>query len=833
GDRADIEALRFEFAPPERAPEPAGGCGSHFDGLRSYLLGYDLDPASIRALLNELPAVLGRPRAADAELDRCEDDLLRLFADLGAISRREPGDGGEGPVGRAPEEQLLAYIRSPLSGAERLPAGFTRRVESVLARHGVRTVERGPELDESLFRLYRSQGRIAEVAPVVEAVLDRRLRLVDEARPAADDQLRAVLDRLVAAAESRFSVVSGLARELRYRLFEQPVLDQAEAETLAAMRADLAVLPAGPPPAGRAECLARLVDCPRPMRPVLLERFRHGDAAMRDVALEVATRRYYRIRPINDLRLVDAGRHRLAVAEYDHDGHVFHLMVAYAPVDELADLVSAVGDHLGGVGAERPILDVHLWAAGEPASADALSERLRATMQERGFGQPVQRVDVTVTSDRPAPLAPVTHHFTYRDAGGRLSEELLYRNLHPMLAKRLEISRLANFHISRLASAEDIYLFHAVARDNPKDERLFALAEVRDLTPVRSEDGTIVGLPLLERIVMETLSSMRRFQSHRPLSRRLLDNLIILHVRPPWEVPAVFWQHLAHRLAPAVTGLGVERVIVNVRIPDHRSGEVRHATLHVTHPGARGVVVELARSDEGPIPSLSAYRQRVVQTERRGSVYPYELIRLLTPPAGAGSDFPAGTFVEFDLDDTGRLAPVERPRGENRANLVVGVIRNSLPAVPEGVTRVLVAGDPSHDLGALAEAECRRIIAALDLAEHLGVPLEWYAVSSGARISMSSGTENMDWIAAVLRRLIEFTQAGGEVNVVVTGINVGAQPYWNAEATMLMHTKGILVMLPQSAMVLTGKQALDFSGGVSAEDNLGIGGYERIMGPNG
>lgn len=50
---------------------------------------------------------------------------------------------------------------------------------------------------------------------------------------------------------------------------------------------------------------------------------------------------------------------------------------------------------------------------------------------------------------------------------------------------------------------------------------------------------------------------------------------------------------------------------------------------------------------------------------------------------------------------------------------------------------------------------------------------------------------------------------------------------------MLMHTRGILVMTPQSAMVLTGKQALEFSGGVSAEDNFGIGGYERIMGPNG
>jgi acetyl-CoA carboxylase carboxyltransferase component len=98
---------------------------------------------------------------------------------------------------------------------------------------------------------------------------------------------------------------------------------------------------------------------------------------------------------------------------------------------------------------------------------------------------------------------------------------------------------------------------------------------------------------------------------------------------------------------------------------------------------------------------------------------------------------------------------------------------------------------------------------------------------------MDNGTENMDWVARALRRIVEFTQAGGEINIIVTGINVGAQPYWNAEATMLMHTKGILVMTPDSAMVLTGKQSLDYSGGVSAEDNFGIGGYDRVMGPNG
>ena len=75
------------------------------------------------------------------------------------------------------------------------------------------------------------------------------------------------------------------------------------------------------------------------------------------------------------------------------------------------------------------------------------------------------------------------------------------------------------------------------------------------------------------------------------------------------------------------------------------------------------------------------------------------------------------------------------------------------------MTRVTLLGDPTRALGALAEPECRRIIAALDLAEELGVPLEWFALSAGARIAMDSGTENMDWIAAVLRRIIEFTQA--------------------------------------------------------------------------
>jgi acetyl-CoA carboxylase carboxyltransferase component len=98
---------------------------------------------------------------------------------------------------------------------------------------------------------------------------------------------------------------------------------------------------------------------------------------------------------------------------------------------------------------------------------------------------------------------------------------------------------------------------------------------------------------------------------------------------------------------------------------------------------------------------------------------------------------------------------------------------------------------------------------------------------------METGTENLDWTAAVIRRIVQFTQNGGEINVIVSGVNVGAQSYWNAEATMLMHTRGLLIMTSDAAMLLTGKKALEFSGSVSAESNVDIGGVEKVMGPNG
>ena len=60
---------------------------------------------------------------------------------------------------------------------------------------------------------------------------------------------------------------------------------------------------------------------------------------------------------------------------------------------------------------------------------------------------------------------------------------------------------------------------------------------------------------------------------------------------------------------------------------------------------------------------------------------------------------------------------------------------------------MVLLGDPTQALGALAEPECRRVLAAIELARRLHAPVEWYAISAGAKISMESGTETMDWIS--------------------------------------------------------------------------------------
>jgi acetyl/propionyl-CoA carboxylase alpha subunit/acetyl-CoA carboxylase carboxyltransferase component len=824
-----------EFAPLLAAvPEPECACEPVFTVLQSYLLGYDLDPVSARHLVARQRRLAGELAVDDPRLLDVEERLLDLFADLASLSRPQPAADDQ----RSTQEYLLSFLQWLEVERSGIPASYQTRLLRALNRYGVKTLARTPRLEHAVVRMFWSQQRLGQLLPVMTTILERRLRHRAELAGMARPDLRALLDRVAAATQNRFEVVSELARDVRFHVIDEPVVEEVVRDVVRRAGGLLDELTICRDRGRREEIISALVASPQPIRGELLRRWRTEPTSARPGLLEVHLRRFYRSRHLRDVSTGEHAGRPLCWADYDIDERHVHVVAAYGSLDELAGVAAAVRSQLAPVpDAAQVVVDVVTWRSGSRPEIDDLAVELRGLLDTVDFGRRLHRLDLTVTSDEgSAPEHARVQHLTFRQsAAGGWTEELLYRNLHPMLAKRLEIWRLGNFELQRLLSPEDVYLFRGVAHENPKDVRLFALAEVRDLTPVRDEHGRVVGLPLLERMSVQALASMREALASMPPKERPSANRVILYVRPPWDVSRAATRDLARSMAPLTRGARLDKVVMRVRMPDDSAPlGLRDAVLHVSGIGRRGLNVRERPVGDEPVRPLTEYRQKVLRAERFGAPYPYEVVRMLTPPAGTPSDFPPGSFVEHDLDETGeRLVPVDRPYGRNAANVVVGLITNVTEKVPEGMTRVAILSDPTRGLGNLAEPECRRIDAALDLAEQMHVPTEWFALSSGALIAMDSGTENMDWIAKTLRRLIEYTQAGNEVNIVVTGINVGGQPYWNAEATMLMHTKGILVMTPDSAMVLTGKQALDFSGGVSAEDNVGIGGYERIMGPNG
>ncbi|MEU7982433.1 carboxyl transferase domain-containing protein [Micromonospora sp. NPDC049081] len=797
---------------PDQAPAVERSRRGQED-LRGLLLGFDVDPHDDGRVLDEYLAAR-RAAIEDGHRPLAEEiDLVDVFADLAELTRnRLTGEdvSGDNHVPSA-REYFHTYLQSLDVERAGLPAPFQAKLAKALGHYGVTELDRSPALEAAVFRIFLAQQRASADATVVATLLRSWLR-----EPPPDAVLREpaglALERLVAATQVRFPVVADLARGVVFAWFAQPLLLRNRARLYASVRRHLRHLDAHPDAADRAERVAEMVRSTEPLVRVLGQRLvrDHLDNA---VMLEVLTRRYYGNKGLADVRTRQVADCTFVVAERADSS----LLSAAVRFDALGDALRGLAE-LAGDGSAVDA-DIYLGWENQPEDFDAMAAALLEVVNAHPLPAQVRRLTTTVAGRGGAVMH---HHFTFRPSSTGMSEERLIRGLHPYIAQRMQLERLRKFDLTRLPSSdEEVYLFQAVARENPSDERLVAFAQVRDLTALREHDGRLVALPTAEDIVATCLDSIRRAQTRRPSKTRFNTNRIVIYVWPPSDLTREEMEMIAGRVRPTTVGAGLEEILFIARQRDRRTGELTKIAVRISFDATGGAELSMGEPPTDPVEPLDDYRLKVLRASSRNTVYPYELTGML------------GQFVEHDLDDDHALMPVDRPRGRNTAAIVAGVVTTPTPRHPQGVTRVVLLGDPTKSLGALSEAECRRVIAALDLAERLQVPLEWYALSAGARISMTSGTENMDWVAAALKRIVEFTQDGGEINIVVAGINVGAQPYWNAEATMLMHTRGILVMTPEAAMVLTGKQSLDFSGGVSAEDNFGIGGYDRVMGPNG
>jgi acetyl-CoA carboxylase carboxyltransferase component len=636
-----------------------------------------------------------------------------------------------------------------------------------------------------------------------------------------DKALREALEGLSAMRGHVPNALADAAVEAVYGLYQRPLLEKAAERTTQQVETWLSQETASLASAPDLDDLA--LAPPGRFRRVL-GWFHDNNERRRAVALSALVRRVYapkiaeRVSMEQGIELLTFGAGQVVAA------------VLLAP----AELASAPS-RLAQACRERKVtaLDIFIPLA-EQDSRSECSQRFRAALKP---GFPAARVTLSFID---AALEMV--HETFAVGGDQVTSVDL-SGLHPETAERVEFDRYQSFQLERLEGEDGVYCFHGRSRQVPDDERFFVLAEVRG-RPREPGPHARAYLSLFERAFHEATGTLRHAIGLRDPSRRLQWNRIVLFVAHPLVLEPGLEDWLATKLYPATRHLGLERVAVRFKLL-RDAGAVDEVEVIISDPTGSRMEIKTREPHTAPLVPVAAYERSVVAARRRGLIYPYEIIGMLAPDLETtgvssvrdGSMLQASTFEEYDLDASASVptavSVAGRAPGKNESAIVFGIISTVTAKIPEGMKRVLLLSDPTRGMGALSAGECDRVCAAIDLAERMRVPVEWLPVSSGARIAMDSGTENLDATARVVRRIVTFTQNKGVIHLIVTGVNVGAQSYWDSLATMLNHTRGILVMTPRASMVLTGRAALAASGSVSAEDEVAIGGYERVMGPNG
>ena len=839
-DRGAPDLVAAEAAP---AAERQAAMRAAREEIRRVLMGYDVNPErgeKLAAVL-EAPLPQGLSESFRWELSEVRRELV-LFADIEQLFSRAPLPRPSGEAGPSSRAILLDAVRRYREGGGWLPPAFRTNLLRALAHYEVHTLESSDALERALLRLLASQPAPDLRRRLVLGCLSRVHALAASGIHLGDDRgLDEVLARIAGLRGLVSDALADLSLEARYAIFEGPRLETQAERTTKEVESWLAAAEARvthPPET----VLAHLASAPRAVFDRVGRWLDDSDSRRRAIAVAAYVRRLYADeRPVSHTSGVVGPVH---VERLDLRGERVVLGSVASP-GEMAATLERLSRAASAAAVRSPSRRVHAIELLVPIPGrDAIAEVGEAIAPLLGPALAAERLTLTLLTPGDPP-----HHQTFGRSSGdpdaALRERSDLHGIHPETAARIDIDRMRKFEVERLEAPEDLYCFSLHSPEIPGDERLLLFADVRGRSPDEA-DGHEASLHVaaFERDFFEAARCLRNHLQMRDPRRRLQWNRLMLFATPSVYLERDLVEALARRLYPATRHLGLEKVVVRLNVLDRAAPEAPARPVEIVFADPTGSRLEVSWREphRNPLEPAQSYERKVVEARRRRLVYPYEIIRMLTgaPDSvdiGGEHALPAGRFEEFDLSARGvppRAVSVKnRPPAQNTSAIVFGIISTPTEAVPEGMRRVLILSDPTLGMGSLAAAECDRIAAAIDLAEAESLPVEWVPVSSGARIAMDSGTENLDATARVVRRIVTFSQAGGSIHVIVQGVNVGAQSYFDALATMLMHTRGVLIMTPGAAMVLTGRAALAASGSVSAEDEVAIGGFERVMGPNG
>ena len=150
--------------------------------------------------------------------------------------------------------------------------------------------------------------------PVITAMLGRWLNAAD-VPSASTSAVGEVLERLIVATQVRYPVIGDIARNLRFRLFDEPQIRQAREHIYNGVREGLQYLADNPDAPDYASRIDALVATPELLIDLLAERISSPGAL-----LEVITRQYYEIRALEDVNSFEQAAGRFVTGSYELAG---------------------------------------------------------------------------------------------------------------------------------------------------------------------------------------------------------------------------------------------------------------------------------------------------------------------------------------------------------------------------------------------------------------------------------------------------------------------------------------------------------------------------------
>ncbi|MBV9001005.1 MAG: hypothetical protein JO304_18225, partial [Solirubrobacterales bacterium] len=375
GERLSFASLT---APGDVAPER---CRENLRRMEWLVLGYDIGAAEVNRTISDLHGQCADPLACDPAWIPGEHRLLGMFADLRAVSRPHRSDQEQGSeLLRSPQEHLHAWLRSLDAETEGLPARFTDGLRRALRHYGIDGLERTPRLEEAGYRLFLS-GQRAEIArAAIVAILDRRLDDADELVGHVGGEFRKVLDRLAVALDGRDPVVADLAREVRFRYFDEPVIADTRERVYAEMEGHVAAITSRPERPDAAKLISEIVQCPRPLAPRLTVAMGSASSAARRLLVEAMARRYYRTRSLGGFEQAQLDGYDVALAGYRFAGRPRQLVTAYIELEDVAAIANAFARRAVTLtGDQLAVLDLYALHRESAPPREELAVRLRAS----------------------------------------------------------------------------------------------------------------------------------------------------------------------------------------------------------------------------------------------------------------------------------------------------------------------------------------------------------------------------------------------------------------------------------------------------------------------